>query len=448
MTILDLIYKEFIALLDKYQVLNIFDLAVLANRGYSVFDKDAVLKHMEGQIINHSFCWEHVPIPQNDISWRDLNDAWEITFDHLISETDISVLEPLSIYYSYSNSILSLNIKDNFITEYNVGGIFYNADVPYKDANIIWPYSESLLESLSDTRYPIQFKEINSSNILIMSPLFSSVLSGYVKGTVKSVLFSIKENPVLNYIDLDPNTGKVSYLNKDKIPEVREEDYFTSRKRTTTTIGKLLMKLDTDQILDKCLIEDISNYFRGIAKSINVQVWEGDDIKKAYLENNYAKQSECVTSVLHNSCMRHTKCQSFFDFYKAAHAKIAVLLNDEGKIDTRALLWEVSPGIYYLDRIYYNTPFTNIRFVLELQKKYRIDFYRIDSKIYSGKTYLEVPEGVNALNYSICTEELKNYKGEFPYVDTFCLFFKKEGRLYPRSCYILHRTDGQYYIEN
>lgn len=453
MTFLDLVCEEFIAMLKKYDVLNTYDIAVRRYKNYSVFDRTELLRHMGGNIINYSFSWVNVPIPQSPVEWRDMDTEWENTYRNLVRSSEARKLDPIVMYHGNKNEIRESNFgkfawdSDSFVTCYTVGEILGgdNVEESIQDNIIVWPYSDTLLRHFSYFPSQIVLKKISEANILSMSPVFYSVISNYMKGSIRSVLFDIIECPVLNYIDLDLNTGKVSYLTKDKIDEVPAEERYTSRKRTSTTIGKMLVKLDTKHLIDKCDIEDISNYFRGISKTLNVQVWEGDDIKKAYLEKNYADPNECVNSTLHNSCMRYAKCQSYFEFYKAAHAKIAVLLNEEGKIETRALLWEVAPGVFYLDRIYYNSPFTNIRFVIELQKKYNIQYYRIDSRIFDGKNHQEVVEGFRALNYCIRTEELKTYEGEFPYVDTFYLYFKEEGCLYPNRCFSLHNTDGGVY---
>lgn len=448
MTILDYIYDSFIEFLKSYNVLEDYDNGIFHNREITVYNKHAILLIMGDDIINRSFCWAETPI-SGETSWRVLNAEWVNKFKKLFNDEKVvsKNFTPLVLYYTYDPQIKEQFSNNGYCVYYTVsefnhiytGSIQNNAD----QATIIADLSYDIVRYIKDSKVPVVFKELSDSNIILSTNLFTLALNSFDK-KISTIVYKIYEDVPLNYIDIDSKTGKVSYLLKDKIKEVPKEDIYTTSKRTTTTIGKLLMKLDFEKVLDKCDIERISNYFKGIFRKITVEVLEGESIKIAYLEDNYAPQNGCIVSTLHRSCMRHSECQSYFDFYIAAHAKIAVLFNEKRQIEARALLWQVGPNKYYLDRVYSTTPFINLKFVNAVKDKYNIDYYRIDGKVFDANTNREVPEGVRGLNYIIVTDELKDYEGQFPYCDSFYVFIKSLGALCTPNIKILHGTDGEY----
>lgn len=76
---------------------------------------------------------------------------------------------------------------------------------------------------------------------------------------------------------------------------------------------------------------------------------KGHWIADLYNEKNYAS----LSGSLGNSCMRYSRCKSYFDIYvkNPNICKLAVILNQEGKVQARALVWTVK-GVDYYDRIY------------------------------------------------------------------------------------------------
>lgn len=78
----------------------------------------------------------------------------------------------------------------------------------------------------------------------------------------------------------------------------------------------------------------------------------GHWIKEMYHEKNYAS----LNGTLGNSCMRYDRTNNYLDIYvkNPSVCKLAVLLNSEGKVQARALVWTVD-GVDYHDRIYYTS---------------------------------------------------------------------------------------------
>ena len=78
----------------------------------------------------------------------------------------------------------------------------------------------------------------------------------------------------------------------------------------------------------------------------------GEVIKHWYSSNNY----EEVKGQLGNSCMRNPRCQNFFNIYIQNPEVCSLLIlkseEDYDKICGRALVWKLSDGKTYMDRVY------------------------------------------------------------------------------------------------
>lgn len=279
-------------------------------------------------------------------------------------------------------------------------------------------------------------------HFIIGSELFEKMVFDSFGLALMKLIYDQNKNDKYNCLDVDINSGKITYIPKDKVSLINNYNYSKSKRRQVTTIGKIINYLDPKhEIISKIDVERISNMFSSISgNNLTLEVWEGDEIKTAYLDVNYSPQGK-TASTLHNSCMRHKKCQSYMNFYKAAHAKIAVLLDKNRNISARALLWHIQDDIYFLDRIYSVSPFLTNVMLNKVRSEYKLEYYKIDSCFFDVKTnkpILELPK-----NYIIKSEDLIDYKGKVPYVDTFYYFDRYYGALYPKKViYTLHNTNG------
>lgn len=129
-------------------------------------------------------------------------------------------------------------------------------------------------------------------------------------------------------------------------------------------VKRLLDKVGIKDISDKD-IEDFVNQFKAkvqVRKDAlsRFKIVSGEDIRKWYLEDNYAKKS---TGTLGGSCMRHEQCQKYFDIYvqNPEQVNLIVLMDEniEDKISGRAILWkgdikgdDSKEGVKFMDRIY------------------------------------------------------------------------------------------------
>jgi hypothetical protein len=95
------------------------------------------------------------------------------------------------------------------------------------------------------------------------------------------------------------------------------------------------------------------------------EIVKGEDIKFWYLVDRYEKQD---SGSLGTSCMRHSRCQKYFDIYTDNDEVVSMIIlksrNDPDKIIGRAILWDATfinrsepieePNIKFMDKIYVN----------------------------------------------------------------------------------------------
>ena len=140
---------------------------------------------------------------------------------------------------------------------------------------------------------------------------------------------------------LQPNLGSLLCL-------IDEELIHRNGHRETEvvhdTIGKLFTEADYNEFNNLFRIEGFRQGDAG-----EVIYVKGHWIAHFYHEKNYAS----LSGTLGNSCMRYQRTQSFLDIYthNPSVCKLAILLNKDGKLQGRALVWTVDDKDYY-DRIY------------------------------------------------------------------------------------------------
>jgi hypothetical protein len=206
------------------------------------------------------------------------------------------------------------------------------------------------------------------------------------------------ENGAINYlgVSIDDPT-KISYLtyeransayDKGEASRIWEDKNYRYHSGAGKVIRKLLSAVSTSSVLTKsgfasaclvvqrtyadfqipeenCLLSNIfteaqfdlfNNLFRieGYRQGDTGEVIfvKGHWIKELYNEKNYAS----LSGTLGNSCMRHERTGNYLDIYvkNPSICKLAVLLNSDGKVQGRAIVWTVD-GVDYYDRIYYTS---------------------------------------------------------------------------------------------
>ena len=161
------------------------------------------------------------------------------------------------------------------------------------------------------------------------------------------------------------NTNKVVFAN---IPETRRSEVKLGR-----FVNKLIdiysksdaLKNSTDSYDEVPFFDftasDIEKFVNAYTAKVlfeqnaleRFKVVSGEEIRKWYDEKNYSNING--GGQLNSSCMRHSRCQKYFDIY-VDNPKVCQLLilmdNTDKKILGRAILWKTENGDNFMDRIY------------------------------------------------------------------------------------------------
>ena len=282
------------------------------------------------------------------------------------------------------------------------------------------------------------------------------------KSSIAQALISAEESnqvtDIYTLIDITEKNDTISLIQVNRIvrelPEFKDKtrlpynihiknrgSKFWNTGRTEMKIGRwvkrLLNEVHKSSVPDS-KIEEFVNIYKSIVDGGdlgNFELVSGEDIRKWYLSSNY----EIVRGQLGNSCMRYADCQTYFDIYvkNPEVCQLLILKSDihKDEIKGRALVWKLTDGTYYMDRIYTINDSDRLLF---------LDYARLKKIQYS---YDNNNIGVN---FEV---QLGNhgYYNKYPYMDTFVAYspsknmLSDDDNLWPSSgYYLLQETDGGY----
>lgn len=176
-----------------------------------------------------------------------------------------------------------------------------------------------------------------------------------------------KKNFKETFIDKTEKEDIVTFISSEKVNKLISdgltnlEEIWINPLRVEMKIGRLINRLVGDKVKPQ-EIENFVNDYKAIIKlkemSKKFKIIEGEDIRKWYLQENYAEGG----GNLSKSCMRFRFCQSFLDIYVKNPEKVRLLiLLDESKqkILGRALLWflDIPKNNIFMDRVYFTDDF-------------------------------------------------------------------------------------------
>lgn len=190
------------------------------------------------------------------------------------------------------------------------------------------------------------------------------------------------------------------------------KDFNNQMGITSTTIEKFVNLYEAEIILRKNAFDSF-------------KIVEGEEVRKWYHKKYYEGGD---SGQLSNSCMRYPSCQDFFDIYvqNPEVCKLLIYVNDYNELRGRALLWTLSDGTKYMDRIYTSKDSYDPLFLKWCTKN------GYTKSIVSGSVV-----NVKAKDYEL-----------YPYMDTFTFFDAEEGklsnsRIFQRPYAQLDETDGE-----
>ena len=206
---------------------------------------------------------------------------------------------------------------------------------------------------------------------------------------------------------------------------------------------KAELEATTNINIKESQIESFVRKFTGYIKSnksgpdAKIEIVKGEEIRYWYDCKNY----KSYKGQLGSSCMASEDCTKFMDIYCENKDVVSMLiLKQEGKLVGRALLWKLSNGNYFMDRVY-----TALDADREVFYNYAIEkeyFYKKGPEIYKKKSIQN-----NRREFAVAIKHVDyDY---YPYLDTF-KYLEKKGKggvltIVPINyeyTLVLNRTDG------
>jgi hypothetical protein len=292
----------------------------------------------------------------------------------------------------------------------------------------LFKYLDFILESKSELE-----------GVMIFSPDFKNILSKIDDQVANAILNLELTKQNITYLDLGARENSVKYTTIDSIYKnysPNDIDRFIKSKWPTdlreidVRIGKLAKTLLGDKFADPVYGNFVDKWRSIVSKIENkFELWDGMRIMDAYNSDNY---KDCSGSTLIKSCMNDSGFVELYCYIK--NCQVLVLLNEDGLINGRALIWKDVLGNTIMDRIYFN-----------YSKDYHLFIkLAIDNNVYykknniSGYSSFILNNKEYDLQTKIKTLNINEWQWDFPYMDTFC---------YAQGEYLMNYEpdDGKYY---
>lgn len=190
----------------------------------------------------------------------------------------------------------------------------------------------------------------------------------------------VDKNLPQNWIDVTEIDDMITFLPDSKYTDSDIDDDispFSIKGRSQIKVGRFVRALLSNKDVIKELEDNTSftdndyekfvNLYKSTFKPSNIKfkLVSGIEIKKYYLEDNYAY----VNGQLGSSCMRYDDCQDYFEIYteNSESCRLLIYVNSDDKILGRALVWKLSQSPceseYFMDRVYTSKDSDVIKFI-------------------------------------------------------------------------------------
>lgn len=358
--------------------------------------------------------------------------------DTLSTNNDNNVANLASLIRGYVN--LDVNLDSNCIDVSDKPGMVkFIPDNKIKEEEITYRVlrTGNILNYDSNNPHSL-FKEldipadglINGENRNVINSTWKLIKKSDAKGTNWSHFdfYYLQDVNITNrYVVVYTNTGG----------QVIEPNGALSKGKSDVRLGRFVNKFiaavakdfNNQMGITPTTIEKFVNLYEGEIMLRNsafddFKIVEGEEIRKWY----HYKYYEGISGQLSNSCMRYSKCQDFFDIYveNPKVCKLLIYVNEYNELRGRALLWTLSDGSKYMDRIYSS------------KDSYDILFLKwCDNNGYSKTISINSVVDVNIKDYKI-----------YPYMDTFIYYNAVQGKLsndkiFNRPYAQLDETEGE-----
>lgn len=314
-------------------------------------------------------------------------------------------------------------------------------------------FFDFILENYKKMEVPFQYcQEFDDILREIESPISSEIIKMRLKPSDISLLNIGDDTDMISYTTAQKlsqhfNTEDQRHLNLYIQPLSRYAEIY-NKNRTNIKVGRLVKKIFGSKFSDS-EIEKFVNQYKSIMdnKILYFNIWSGPQIIDGYRSKNYTYDGHSSNPLL-NSCMNDEL--RLIEFYQYVPVKLLVLLNNDGHIFGRSLIWETDKGIF-MDRIYSTTAQDYYKFIDYAKNNNMI--YKFENK--SGDQIKYVKDGNTSwfpmkinLKFNIedyNREEFSGKIGDIPYMDTFIYGQKNILSNYEpldNKYYVLTDTDG------
>lgn len=251
---------------------------------------------------------------------------------------------------------------------------------------------------------------------------------------------------------VDDTIDTLSFLPKKKYSVIqddhRKDPFGDGVGRQTIRVGRFIKKFLTENAFQEFGLKDsdVERFVNSYKSYFNydptkLQIVEGEDVRKYYLEDNYFRPDGYRYGTLWNSCMRQSERNKFMNFYVMNDVKMLVLFSDDNKVRARALLWEGvkefdSDKTYkFMDRIY-----TVYDHDVDIFKKWAKENGYLTKWEQNAKTELYVDVDGNPERKHLYLVLDKHNLSWYPYLDTFKYYDPFKGRFSNSQDYSYHYT--------
>ena len=322
-------------------------------------------------------------------------------------------------------------------------------------------YLEFINEAVAKLKVPYYYSSRFKELLEKIAQSDKNVHASGIATTLLDIEGTKEYSDEITFIDITDKNDMVSFIQANRVKRIYdkgyadmswdqfllditddEDDDMWSKQRTELSIGRFVTRVFTNitMSIKDSEREQFVNMFKSTFDLSNsgearFELVKGDIIKHWYLVDNYEEEE----GQLGNSCMRYDECQNYFNIYTQNPEQVSLLIlkssNDPSKIVARAIVWKLTTGEFFMDRVY---------------TQHDSDF-NLFVNYSKGKGWRDKDDTSyeDILKFEV---KLVKWKfDEYPYMDTFCCLNSETGVLsadedkWPApGWYKMRCTDGTY----
>lgn len=312
----------------------------------------------------------------------------------------------------------------------------------------IFKYFDFILENSKNIKFPFVYSNAFKDKIsLIDSPISNDILLLLGEKMPYSLINIGKTNDTITFIPADRlNRSFNSFIDKlgvksfiSAFSKLSSNHENWNKGSIEIKIGRFIKKILGDKYNDS-EIEKFVNMWKSLDDFDRFELWTGHRIKMGYDSTKY-HYSETSINPLMNSCMNDMPVVEFYQYCNGL--RLLALLDEEGYILGRALVWKDYKYRDIMDRVYYVYDKDYYKFINYANKN---GWYYKKRNVSGGSTFVKDGEEQHLLTKVRVPDVFKFKNDGFPYMDTFYYAQGEWAQNYePEGTYLkLQDADGGY----